>query len=77
METGITFMAWTDVGFAEYIVVPLDHRAPAYRWIHSTIPLQARERPKRELRGPKPQIDLEANTRLDAERARSMTNPLL
>ena len=60
---GDHFMAWTDVGLAEYIVVPLDHRAPAYRWI---IPrsLYKLEKDRTGIARPKPQIDLEANTRL-------------
>jgi hypothetical protein len=60
---GDHFMAWTNVGDAEYVLVPLDHRTPAYRWV---IPrsLYKVEKDRTGIERPKPQIDLEASTKL-------------
>jgi hypothetical protein len=60
---GDHFVVWTAVGDAEYILVPLDHHAPAYRWV---LPrgLYTIEKGPMGIQRPMPKIDLEASTKL-------------
>jgi hypothetical protein len=60
---GDHFVVWTEVGDAEYFLVPPDHRAPAYRWVFPR-GLYTIVKGKNGIERPTPKIDLEANTKL-------------
>ena len=60
---GDHFVVWTDVGDAEYFLVPPDHHAPAYRWVFPR-GLYTIEKGSNGVERPTPKIDLEASTKL-------------